>query len=64
MDMPNHTINEINESANESSPSANNVRLPVVVDITTSATPIPNKVQTEIQAAFFPSSKAKYLLKS
>jgi hypothetical protein len=57
-------MNETRESARESRPSASKVKLPVVVDITTSATPIPNKVQIDDQAAFFPSSKAKYLLKS
>jgi hypothetical protein len=48
MEIPNYKINEIEESARESSSLANNVRLSVVVDMTTSATPIPNKIQTEI----------------
>lgn len=49
-------MNDTNASAIESRPSANNVKLPVVVDTNTSAIPIPSSVQTEIQAARLPSS--------
>src|SRR5215203_5239172 len=56
--MPNHTMNETSASAIESRPSANRVRLPVVVEITTSAIPIPSSVHTDTHAARFPSSKA------
>jgi hypothetical protein len=51
-------MNETNASAIESKPSAKRVRLPVVVDIVTSAIPIANRVQTDIYAVLFPSSKA------
>jgi hypothetical protein len=55
-------MNETSASAIESKPSANKVRLPVVVDMTISATPIPSSVHTETHAARFPSSKAFNLL--
>lgn len=58
MVMPNHTIKETSASAIESRPSAKRVRLPVVVEITTSAIPMPNSVHIDTQAARFPSSKA------
>jgi hypothetical protein len=55
-------MNETSASAIESKPSANRVRLPVVVDMKTSAIPMPNNVHTETHAARFPSSKAFDLL--
>jgi hypothetical protein len=55
-------MNETSASAIESKPSANKVRLPVVVDMTISATPMPSSVHTETHAARFPSSKAFNLL--
>ena len=61
--MPNQTINETNASAIESRPSAKSVRLPVEVEIVTSATPIARSVHTDTHAARFPSSKALGLVK-
>jgi hypothetical protein len=46
----------------ESKPSANRVRLPVVVEMPTSAIPIASSVHIETHAARFPSSKAFDLL--
>jgi hypothetical protein len=51
-------MNDTRASTIESRPSANNVKLPVAVDTTTSAIPIPNSVQIDSQAARLPSSKA------
>jgi hypothetical protein len=52
-------MNETRASAIESKPSANRVRLPVVVvEMTTSAIPIPINVHIDTHAARFPSSKA------
>jgi hypothetical protein len=55
-------MNETSASAIESKPSANSVRLPVEVDMTTSAIPMPSSVHTDTHAARFPSSKAFDLL--
>ena len=62
MVMPNHTMNETSASAIESKPSAERVKLPVKVDMTTSAIPIPRSVHMDTHAARFPSSKAFALL--
>ena len=60
--MPNHTINEIIESAMESIPSAVSVILPVNSDIVISATPMQASVITDCLAACCPLLKIAVLL--
>ena len=51
-------MKDMRASAMESRPSANRVKLPVYVEIETSAIPIANRVYIESQAALRPSWKA------
>ena len=60
--MPNHTINEIIESAMESMPSAVRVILPVNSDIVSSAIPMQASVITDCLAACCPLLKIAVLL--
>lgn len=48
-------MKDMRASAMESRPSANRVKLPVYVEIETSAIPIANRVYIESQAALRPS---------